>query len=158
MKTCDSLFGENINPREDFSLHSTKYTRWTLFQFGPISVLFTCNSCDVFFSSTNLSVWESLSNQWLHHISTLSARTQSLCSRKKWLSPARLLATLLPFHRQLLQLWHKCSGGGQPIEPCSYEGACAEPLWGNPLIVDKHQRPLYFPSWPGQVHNCPRDI
>lgn len=48
MKTCDSLFGENINPREDFSLHSTKYTRWTLFHFGPISVLFTCNGCDVF--------------------------------------------------------------------------------------------------------------
>ena len=65
---------------------------------------------------------------------------------ENWLPTERFLSTLPPFYRTLVKIWKIVEGGRQVEQPCSYEEAILEPLWGNALIRDKHNRPLYFPS------------
>ena len=56
------------------------------------------------------------------------------------------MAVLPLFYRHLLKVWQKCGRTRKPVKPRFYEEACAEALWGNTLITDEHNRPLYYPS------------
>ena len=56
------------------------------------------------------------------------------------------MAVLPPFYCHVLKLWQKCGGTRKPVKPRFYEEACAEALWGNALITDEHNQPIYYPS------------
>ena len=50
------------------------------------------------------------------------------------------------FYRSLIPLWRSKSGGRIARAPRTYEEVCSEPLLGDKMIVDLHQKPLYYPS------------
>ena len=63
-----------------------------------------------------------------------------------WKPSGRLVAVLTLFYRHLVKLWQKCGDIRKPVKPSFYKEACAEALWGDALITDKHNRPLHYPS------------
>ena len=63
-----------------------------------------------------------------------------------WKTDYRNMARTPPFNRNLLRLWLRYDGGRDTRPPEYYEDAMLEPLWGNVLIWDAQNRPLYYPS------------
>ena len=63
-----------------------------------------------------------------------------------WKPDYRNMARTPPFYRSLLRLWLRYDGGRDTRPPEYYEDAMLEPLWGNVLIRDAQNRPLYYPS------------
>lgn len=98
------------------------------------------------FTATFFTDWMHYAFYWYKNIGGMYKLGIRAFGAAKWKPSGRLIAVLPPFYRHLLQLWHKWGGGRKPVEPHFYEEACAEPLWGNDLIKDNHNCPLYYPS------------
>ena len=90
--------------------------------------------------------WMNYAFYWFQNIGGLYRLGIRAFGAANWEPSARLVAVLPSFYCHLLKVWQKCRGTRKPVKPRFYEEACAKALWGNTLITDEHNRPLYYPS------------
>ena len=98
------------------------------------------------FTASVYTDWMKYAFYWFQNIGDLYRLGIRAFSAANWEPSDWLVAVLPPFNHHLLKLWQKCGGTRKPTKPSFYEEACAEALWGNALITDEHNWPLYYLS------------
>lgn len=96
------------------------------------------------FTSVGSSTWKSFMEHWFQSSGGIYCLSLQLLQQKTGLL---ILDSQQPYHLSTVKYFmygKKCSGRHKFTSPCSYQEAAAEPLWGNPLIVDRHQCPVYY--------------
>lgn len=90
--------------------------------------------------------WMTYGRHWMSHLSGIYKTGMHVLGQEQWHPTSRTITQLPPYYNQLLKDWQNAGGGRTFKEPETYESHLAEPLWGNPLIVDNTGRTLYYVS------------
>ena len=97
------------------------------------------------FDSNNHAGWKSLATAEIGSVSGQYRLGLAVLAAENWKPPERNWARLSPFYRNLLWTWEQQDGGRDDKPPEYHEDVCSEYLWGNLLIRDRENRPIYYP-------------